>query len=62
MIYLIDQIKQKNDGDFILVDAADVGYGDERLDDYLGTLALSIGDIEYATDEEVEEMLTEIFG
>ncbi len=62
MIYLIDKIKQKNDGDFFLVDAADIECADgTSLEAKLEELSTGSG-TEAATDEEVEEALNDIFG
>lgn len=52
MIYLIDQIKQKNDGNFFLVDAADISWDGESMKEALAV----------ATDDEATEMLDEVFG
>lgn len=57
-IQLIDKIKQKNDGNFFLVDAADVEYNGESLEKALENQTGVVA----ATDEEVAEMLDELFG
>lgn len=68
MIYLIDKIKQKNSGNFFLVDAADVECSDgSSLETKLENLESSSGSgsgttAEVATDDEVTEALNDIFG
>lgn len=56
-IQLIDKIKQKNDGAFKLVDAADIEWGGFKLPQ--DAVPDGVGDVEAATPEDIDAIFAE---
>lgn len=60
MIEVIDKIKQKNNGKFKLMDAADVDYdGDGRksVRERIEEIAQQSGNVEAMTDEDIDNII-----
>ncbi|MDO4268693.1 MAG: hypothetical protein Q4C73_09470 [Eubacteriales bacterium] len=62
MIELIDKIKQKNNGSFKLVDAADVDYngdGSKSVKERIEELAQETGNVEVMTTDDIDQIFNE---